>query len=158
VSRACRPLLLLLSALWGASAFYAAAGIFGQTRVASIPGPVLATSSMTWGFLVLLPIAAFQLPSTAPGWRSTGSVLAPGVLGTAFGQLILFRMLRLFGAARLSLVTYLLPVTALIYGALILHERLNVGMLGGLALILAGVALGSGAVRLPRRAPLTQSF
>jgi drug/metabolite transporter (DMT)-like permease len=47
-------------------------------------------------------------------------------------------------------------VTALIYGALLLHEHLNAGMLGGLALILAGVALGSGAVRLPRRAPLTQ--
>ena len=93
-----------------ASAFYALAGIFGQTRVASIPGPVLAASSMSMGFLVLLPIAAFELPSRMPGWKSTGSVLALGILGTAFAQLILFRMLRLFGAARLSLVTYLLPV------------------------------------------------
>ena len=42
-------------------------------------------------------------------------------------------MLRLFGAARLSLVTYLLPVTALIYGALILDEPLRPSMLGGLA-------------------------
>jgi drug/metabolite transporter (DMT)-like permease len=111
---------------------------------------------MTWGFLVLLPVAAFQLPSSMPGWKATGSVLALAILGTAVAQLIFFRMLRLFGAARLSLVTYLLPVTALIYGALLLHEHLNAGMLGGLALILAGVALGSGAVRLPRRAPLTQ--
>jgi hypothetical protein len=37
------------------------------------------------------------------------------------------------------------------YGVLLLNERLTVGVLAGLALILPGVALGSGAVRLPRR-------
>jgi drug/metabolite transporter (DMT)-like permease len=60
-------------------------------------------------------------------------------------------MLRLFGAAKVSLVTYLMPVTALIYGATILDEPLRATMLGGLMLILAGVALGSGAWRPLRR-------
>lgn len=140
-----------------ASLSYALSGVFGQLRVANVPGPVLATSSMLWATIVLLPFALWKLPPAVPGWKETGSVLALAVLGTALAQLILFRVLELYGASRLSLVTYLLPVTALIYGAALLGEHLNAGMLGGLALILAGVSLGSGAVRLPRRGALTQS-
>jgi len=67
-------------------------------------------------------------------------------------------MLRLFGAARVSLVTYLMPVTALVYGAAILGEDLRPAMLGGLGLILGGVALGSGVWRpLRRPAPVESS-
>ena len=50
------------------------------------------------------------------------SLLGIAVLGTAVAQLILFRVLRLFGAARLSLVTYLMPAFALVYGSLILRR------------------------------------
>jgi len=140
-----------------ASLSYAASGVFGQLRVASVAGSVLATSSTFWGTIVLLPLAVWHAPHEVPGWKAVGSVLALAVAGTAFAQLVLFRMLRLYGAARLSLVTYLLPVTALLYGALLLDERITLSMLGGLALILGGVALGSGAVRLPRRAAVVQT-
>jgi drug/metabolite transporter (DMT)-like permease len=60
-------------------------------------------------------------------------------------------MLNRYGAARASLVTYLLPPTALVYGALILDEAIRLNAILGLALILAGVALGSGVFRLARR-------
>ena len=134
-----------------ASVSYAAGGLYGQRAVGRIRGPVIATASMLYGGLLLLPFALVQLPAHAPGWKSVGSLLGLAVAGTAVAQLILFRCLRLFGAARLSLVTYLLPVTALIYGALILDEPLRASMLGGLVLILGGVALGSGAWRPLRR-------
>jgi drug/metabolite transporter (DMT)-like permease len=127
-----------------ASFSYACGGLYGQRAVGHQPGPVLATSSMVYGAVVLLPLALFQLPDHAPGWKPVASLLALAVGGTAIAQLILFRMLRLFGAARVSLVTYLLPVTALVYGAAILGEPLRPSMLGGLGLILGGVALGSG--------------
>jgi drug/metabolite transporter (DMT)-like permease len=52
------------------------------------------------------------------------------------------------------LVTYLLPVTALIYGVTLLGELLTVEGLLGMVLILGGVALGSGALRLARREPV----
>jgi drug/metabolite transporter (DMT)-like permease len=64
-------------------------------------------------------------------------------------------VLRTDGAARVSLVTYLLPVTALFYGVTLLGEPLTVEELVGMILILGGVAIGSGAVRLPRREPAT---
>jgi drug/metabolite transporter (DMT)-like permease len=139
-----------------ASLSYAAGGLYGQRAVSRVRGPVIATASMLYGGLVLLPFALVQLPDHAPGWKSVGSLLGLAVAGTAIAQLILFRCLRLFGAARLSLVTYLLPVTALIYGALILNEPLQASMLGGLALILGGVALGSGAWR-PFRGTVAES-
>jgi drug/metabolite transporter (DMT)-like permease len=57
----------------------------------------------------------------------------------------------------LSLVTYLLPATALVYGITLLGESLTVEELIGMVLILGGVALGSGALRLPRREPASAS-
>jgi drug/metabolite transporter (DMT)-like permease len=134
-----------------ASLSYAAGGLYGQHAVSRASGPVLATAAMLFGGLVLVPFALFQLPDHAPGWKSVGSVIALAVVGTAMAQLVLYRMLRLFGAARLSLVTYLIPVTALIYGSLLLDEPLRPSMLVGLGLILGGVALGSGAWRPLRR-------
>jgi drug/metabolite transporter (DMT)-like permease len=112
----------------------------------------LATGSMLVGGLILLPLALFQLPAQMPSIEAIASIAALTVLGTAFAQLILFRMLRLYGSRRLSLVTYLMPGFAVIYGAVLLDESVSAAMLAGLALILAGVALASGASLLRARA------
>jgi drug/metabolite transporter (DMT)-like permease len=134
-----------------ASVSYGAGGLYGQWRTAHASGPVLATANLFCGGLVLLPFGLVQLPGHMPGWKPIGSLLALSLLGTALAQLILFRMLRLYGAARTSLVTYLMPGFALFYGALILNEPITVSAIGGLVLILAGVSLGSGMLRLSRR-------
>jgi drug/metabolite transporter (DMT)-like permease len=140
-----------------ASLAYAVGGLYGQGKAGAVSAPVLATATVVGGALVLLPFALLQLPDELPGWKATASVAALAVAGTALAQIVVFRMLRFHGAARLSLVTYLLPVTAIAYGVLLLDERLSVRALAGLALILPGVALGSGAVRLPRREPAPAS-
>jgi drug/metabolite transporter (DMT)-like permease len=142
-------------AVVGSSVSYASAGVYGQRAVSGTAGPVLAAGSMLTAGLILLPAALFQLPAEAPGWQATASVLALALLGTALAQLVLFRMLALHGSSRLSLVTYLMPGFALVYGALLLDEEITAAMIAGLGLILGGVALASGAVRLPRRAPVT---
>jgi drug/metabolite transporter (DMT)-like permease len=130
---------------------YASAGIYGQLRVRTIPGPVLATGSMLAAGLLLLPIALLQLPEHAPDLEAVVGLLGLTLLGTAFAQLILFRVLRLYGSRRLSLVTYLIPGFALFYGALILDEPISPAAIAGLALILAGVALASGEQLLRAR-------
>jgi drug/metabolite transporter (DMT)-like permease len=131
---------------------YASAGAYGQLRVATVPGAVLATGSMLAGGLILLPPAILDLPSERPDAEAIGSLLALTVLGTALAQLILFRMLRLYGARRFSLVTYLMPAFAIVYGAALLDEPVTAAALGGLALILTGVALASGERLLTQRA------
>ena len=149
--------------LWGvagtmavvvASVSYAVGSLWGQRLIAHTSGLVLSATSMIGGLVVLLPLGLAQLPSEVPGWKETGSVIALAVIGTAVAQIILYRVLRSDGAARVSLVTYLLPMTALIYGVLLLGEPLTWQELAGMALILGGVALGSGAVRFPRREPV----
>jgi drug/metabolite transporter (DMT)-like permease len=132
---------------------YASAGVYGQKAVSGTPGPVLAAGSMLVGGLVLTPFALFQLPDAVPSWEATASVLALSLAGTALAQLVLFRVLALHGSARLSLVTYLMPAFALVYGMAFLDEQLTASMVVGLALILGGVALASGVVRLRRREP-----
>ena len=137
-----------------ASVSYAAGSLWSQRLVEHTSGLTLATTTMLGALAVLLPFGLWQLPSAVPGWKETGSVIALAVIGTAVAQIILYRVLRSDGAARVSLVTYLLPVTALFYGVVLLGEHLTWQELGGMVLILGGVALGSGAVRLPRREPV----
>jgi len=137
-----------------ASVAYAIGSLWGQRLIARTSGLVLSTTSMLGGLLVLLPFGLAQLPSDVPGWKPAGSVIALAVIGTAVAQIIAYRALRNDGAARLSLVTYLLPATALIYGVTLLGEPLTWQELAGMVLILGGVAVGSGAVRFPRREPV----
>ena len=137
-----------------ASVSYAVGALWGQRLVVRTSGLTLAATTMLGGLLVLLPLGLWQLPSSVPGWKESGSVVALAVIGTALAQIILYRVLRSDGAARVSLVTYLLPMTALLYGVFLLGEPLTWQELGGMALILGGVALGSGAVTFPRREPV----
>jgi drug/metabolite transporter (DMT)-like permease len=136
-----------------ASISYAASSLWAQEVVRRTTPLALVTSTMTGGALALLPFGLAQLPGHTPGWKELASVLALAVLGTAIGQLIYYRLVESDGSARASLVTYLLPVTALFYGVTLLGEPLTVEELVGLVLILGGVALGSGVVRLTRREP-----
>src|SRR5207253_6589583 len=133
---------------------YAAGGLFGQTHTSTISGPVLATATTLYGALLLLPWALVDLPTHTPGWKPVASLLALALGGTALAQLLLFHVLRLHGAAKVSLVTYLMPVFAVFYGATILGEPLRWTALAALALILSGVALGFGSVVMRRRAAL----
>jgi drug/metabolite transporter (DMT)-like permease len=137
-------------AVVASSLSYAGAGVYGQRAVSGTAGPVLAAGSMLAGGLILTPVAAFQLPAEVPSLEATASVLALSLLGTAVAQLILFRMLALHGSSRLSLVTYLMPGFALVYGALLLDEQISPAILGGLVLILGGVTIASGKARLRR--------
>jgi drug/metabolite transporter (DMT)-like permease len=134
-----------------ASVFYAGAGIYSQLRIAGRSGPVLATGCMLAGSVFLLPLALLHPPDGTPTAWAVVSLALLALFGTAAAQLVLFRVVRLFGARRLSLVTYLLPGFALGYGAVFLDERVGTAALVGLALILVGVALGSGTLRLRRR-------
>ena len=134
-----------------ASLSYGVSALYGQHLVVHVRGPVLSTAALIGALVVLLPLGIAQAPSHAPGWKALAAVLALALLGTALAQLLWFRMLRSYGAARSTLVSYLIPATALVYGVVFLSEHVSAVELAGFVLILAGVALGSGALRWPRR-------
>jgi drug/metabolite transporter (DMT)-like permease len=134
-----------------ASISYAAGSLYSQHKLGNSSGLLVSAASAFWGTLVILPFGIVQSPGSLPGWEAIASVAVLGVLGTGAGLLMYLNMLERYGSSRASLVVYLLPPTALFYGAIFLDEPLRLTAIAGLALILVGVALGSGVVRPIRR-------
>jgi drug/metabolite transporter (DMT)-like permease len=130
----------------GAALCYAASSLFVARRLAGAQPLVIALGSMVAATLVSLPAGVAQLPSEPPGWKAIASVVVLGVAGSAIAYLLYYGIILGAGASRAILVTYLVPFAALVYGAVFLGESMSASDLGGLALILAGVALGTGAV------------
>lgn len=128
-------------AVVASSLSYAAGGVYIRRSTAGLSLPALVVGELFCGGLLLSPFALAQLPSAVPSWAALGSVLALTLVGTVLAQLVLFVMLARHGAGRVSLVTYLMPAFALIYGRILLEEQITGLALAGLMTILAGVAL-----------------
>jgi drug/metabolite transporter (DMT)-like permease len=123
---------------------YASGGVYGQLKIRDTPGPILAAGNMLAAAVVLLPFALADPPTQMPGAAAVGGLAGLVLVPTFLGQLLLFRILGLYGSRKLSIVTYLMPLFAITYGAVLLGEPITAAMLGGFGLILAGVALASG--------------
>jgi drug/metabolite transporter (DMT)-like permease len=134
-----------------ASISYAAGSLYSQHKLGNSSGLLVSAASAFWGTLVILPFGIAQGPTELPSWHALAAVAVLGVLGTGVGLLLYLNMLEKYGSSRASLVVYLLPLTALVYGAVFLDEPIRLTAIAGLVLILAGVALGSGVVRPMRR-------
>jgi drug/metabolite transporter (DMT)-like permease len=134
-------------AVVAASISYAIASIFLQRATERLDTITLSTATMLGATVALLPFGLAQAPHDLPGWQAAAAVVALGVAGTGIGILLFMKIISDYGSFRAGLVTYLLPVTALLYGAFLLDEEITAWMVVGLALILAGVALGSGLLR-----------
>ena len=129
---------------------YGVGGLLTGRYLKPVQPVVVAFASTAIATLVWLPVGVAEAPSQLPGWKTIGSVVALGIPGTALAYLLFFGLVTGAGAAYTSLVTYLIPPIALAYGAIFLDERFGAYAFGGLALILAGVTLGTGAVRVAR--------
>jgi drug/metabolite transporter (DMT)-like permease len=134
-----------------ASFSYAVGALYAQHHMDRVSVIVFSTVQCIAGSLVLLPFGLAQLPGHVPGWKPIASVVALGVAGTAIGTLLYYRLVGSYGSTRASLVVYLLPPFALLYGAALLGESFSAQKLAGMVLILGGVALGSGLVTWARR-------
>jgi drug/metabolite transporter (DMT)-like permease len=69
------------------------------------------------------------------------SVVWLGIFGSGLAYVLYFRLLGRWGATRTALVAYLLPVYGIVLGFLVLRERVDVTLILGTALVIAGVAL-----------------
>jgi drug/metabolite transporter (DMT)-like permease len=133
-------------AVVGMAFCYGVGGLMTGRYLKPVKPVVVAFASTAIATLVWLPAGAAEAPSKMPNWETIVSVLALGIPGTALAYLLFFGLITGAGAAYTSLVTYLIPPIALAYGAVFLGERFGASAFGGLALILAGVALGTGAM------------
>jgi drug/metabolite transporter (DMT)-like permease len=157
-----------LAVLVGAM-LYAISGFYGR-RLRDVPPLAASAGMVTFCALVALPLAAFvEQPwlreladgSRSAGWpgaQTIGALLALGLLCTAFAYVLYFHMLARVGPANALLSTYLIPVSAVLLGVLVLHERLLPRHLGGVALIAFGLALIDGRLFGKRRVPAAQEM
>ncbi|XWX56831.1 DMT family transporter [Methylosinus sporium] len=129
-----------------ASVSYAFAGIYGR-RFKNMSPIKVATGQITASTVVLIPLAAivdhpWTLPT--PGVTIWGAMVGIAVLCTVVAYVLYFRILAAAGATNLLLVTFLLPISALFLGWLILGEDISLRAFGGMALIGIGLAVIDG--------------
>ena len=134
-------------AVVGMAICYAVGGLLVRRHLGTARPQVVAFGTSAVAALLVLPAGVAQAPSTFPGWKTIGCVVILGVVGTAFAYLLFFSIIAKAGAGYASLVTYLVPPVALAYGTIFLDEHVGATALVGLALILGGVALGTGIQR-----------
>jgi drug/metabolite transporter (DMT)-like permease len=127
----------------GAALSYGFAGVFGRRfRRMGIPPAVGAFGQVATTTVLILPVAlAFDTPwrLPAPGPASWAALAGLALLSTALAYVIFFRILARAGATNASLVTLLVPVSAILLGSLVLGERLSAGQFLGMALIGLGL-------------------
>ena len=87
-----------------------------------------------------LPVSGAGIPRAADAASLAGLVIL-GVLGTGVAYVLNYQIITSEGATVAATVTYLLPVVAIVLGVLVLGETVTAGVLAGIALVLAGVAL-----------------
>lgn len=135
-------------AILGAALAYAFGGVFGRRfRRMNVPPMVTATGQVTASTALIVPVALmveqpWQL--AAPGAGTWASVIALAVLSTALAYIIYFRILAVAGATNLLLVTFLIPVSAILLGVAFLDEMLEPKHFAGMALIGLGLMLVDG--------------
>ena len=148
-------------AVLGAALSYAFAGVFGRRFKAMGVAPLMtATGQVTASTLILLPISLMvdqpwqlSMPSTA-AW---GALIGIAALSTALAYILYFRILATAGATNLLLVTFLIPVSAIILGSLVLGERLDPKHFLGMALIGIGLGAIDGRLLTALRKPKEES-
>lgn len=122
---------------------YAFAGIYGRRfKTMGISPMVTATGQVTASSIILLPVMLIMDQPWTLAMPSPGAIAALfglALLSTALAYIIYFRILSTAGATNLLLVTFLIPVTAIFLGILILGEHLELRHLAGIILISAGL-------------------
>jgi drug/metabolite transporter (DMT)-like permease len=131
-----------------ASLGYAVGALYLKQRLSDVPAVATAAGTMAISALLLVPALPFAFPAHGPGLDTIGSMAALGAGGTGLAFLIFYTMINDVGPARASIVAYVAPGFAVVYGATILDERIRITTLAGLALILVGSYLGAEG-RLP---------
>lgn len=135
-----------------AAAMYAIGGLLLRRYHAKgmLVGPI---STQLTALLMVAPVIFLTggLPTKLPSLGALAAVATLGVVGTGIAYLLFFWLNQNVGPTRASIVTYLLPCTAIIYGAVLLHESITPAKVGGLVLVLFGTLIITGAIRLPRR-------
>lgn len=132
----------------GAALSYGFASVFGRRfRELKVDPVMVATGQVTMSSLVLWPMALWiDGPQDILGlsFNAAASMFGLAVLCTSFAYILYFRILERAGATNISLVTFLVPISAIILGVLVLGESIFIKEIIGMTLIGLGLAIIDG--------------
>jgi drug/metabolite transporter (DMT)-like permease len=131
-------------AVVAAALSYACAGLYGR-RLGGLAPATAACGMLVAATLIMLPLALVldrpALPAGAVIWEAVGAL---ALFSTALAYIVYFRILATAGATNLLLVTFLIPVSALLLGGIVLGERPDATAFAGMALIFLGLVAVDG--------------
>ena len=133
-------------ALIGASLSYGFALILAR-RLGKVAPTVVATAQLTCSTILMIPIVVFwhgvadMLDASLHAWSA---IIAMALLSTAFAYILYFRLIASAGATNASLVTLVVPASAILLGTVFLAERLDRGEITGITLIALGLLMIDG--------------
>lgn len=145
------------SSLWGelaclaAALSYAFAGVYGRRfKIMGVAPLEAAAGQVTASSVLILPIMLIvDRPWVLPALPSAtvwGALVGLALLSTALGYVLYFRILAAAGATNLLLVTFLIPIVAILLGGFFLGEQLEPRHFAGMALIGIGLAVIDGRI------------
>ncbi len=135
---------LLACLCYGLSASYT------KRYLGGLPALVTATGSQLGAALALALPTIWFWPQQTPDTTAWLAVLALGVLCTGVAYILYFWLIENIGPARALTVTFVLPVFAVVYGLIFLHEAISLWMLLCGAIIICGTALSADLIKLRR--------
>lgn len=130
---------------------YGISASFTKRYLGGLPSLVTASGSQLGATLALALPTWWLWPQRLPGSGAWLALLALGVLCTGVAYILFFWLIENVGPARSLTVTFVVPVFAVIYGAVFLHETVSLWMLLCAAIIVCGTALSANLVKLRRR-------
>ena len=142
--------MMAVAAGLSAAVMYAIAAPLIRQRLTGVPSLVVATGSQLGAALFLLPALPFTIPQQLPTTGVVVAVLALAWLSTAFAYILYFRLIQNIGSTKALTVTYLIPLFAMVSGAVVLKEAITPAMMLGCGLILLGTAIANGLFKMKR--------
>lgn len=127
-------------AMLGAAFLYAFAAIFGR-RFKDINALVVATGMLCCSSIIMLPVTlAIDQPwNLSPGLMSMASLLGLAAISTSLAYIIYFKVLAASGPTNILLVTFLIPISAILLGTLVLGDHIGWNAFAGMGIIFLGL-------------------
>ena len=142
---------LAVAAALGGSFLYGVAGNFTRRYASHVKPLAVATGSQISAALVLLPVAILTWPDGPISAKAWAAAIVMGLFSTGLAYILYFRLIANTGPTNAITVTYLIPLFAMVLGAVVIDEPITVPMVIGCAVILIGTSLATGVLRLPAR-------
>lgn len=138
---------------WAVPAALLACSLYGLAlnlvayKLQGVSGVTITTGSLLVSSILLIPIAAANVPATWPGIEVWFSVLTLGIVCTGLAYMLFYRLITRIGSSQAIMTTYLVPLFSILWGNVFLAESITLFTIFGCMLVLLGVGMTTG--RLP---------